>query len=486
MTETENTNVSKTEITQVERALVDSSAKAPVLFFFSTGLLWLLVATVLGFISSVKLHSAEFLGNSPYLTYGRVWPVYLIALIYGWGIQAGLGTGLWILARLCRFGLHRRALAVTGGVIWNLGVLFGCANILAGNSTGYELLEMPPFASVTMLLGYLLVAAWGFVMFQKRRPGSAFISLWYLVGAFAWFPWAFGAASEMLFGIKVPGVMQAIVDAWYIQCLFGFWFMSVGLGVAYYLIPKVLGRPVASYQLASFGFWTFAFLIGWTGMTRLDGGPVPAWLVTVSIAATLLLLIPLATIVINLTRTMSGGYQTVFNSPTLRFVTFGFIAWVVTLLVMVLTSFRASSRLLQVAQLSPAMTHLVVYAFFTMIMFGAMYYIIPRLVGREWLSSIFINIHFLGAAYGIGFMVAMLLIGSLNQGSSWLDATNFNNVQVFDTALPFLRVRGIGWILLFVSHFAFAIHFLGMLLGFGRRSGEPTLFSSKAPMEDKA
>ena len=498
MTQSESTTVTSAEREQVERALVDVSVKTPVLFFFTMGLLWLLGATILGFISSVKLHSPEFLGTSSYLTYGRVWPVYLDSLIYGWGIQAGLATGIWILARLCRVAFQRSALVVSGGVIWNIGLALGCLSVLAGNGTGVELLEMPRFASWLMFTGYLIVGAWVVVLIQQRRAGPSYISVWYLLGAFVWFPWAFGAANVMIFNIQVVGVLQAIVNAWYIQCLFGFWFMSLGLGVAYYLIPKVLGRPVASYELASLGFWSFAILIGWTGMTRLDGGPIPAWLITVSIAATFLLLIPLATVTANFKRTMSGNYHMVFHSPTVRFVTFGAVSWAVTVALMILTSFRSASHLLQCTQLSNAFTHLIVYSFYTMIMFGAMYYIIPRLVGCEWISPSFIHIHFWGTAYGIGFIVAMLLICTLNQGSAWLDP-NYNNVQVFDTALPYLRGRSIGWMLIFVGHFTFAIHFLAMLLRLGRPSGEPTLFaplssdpfngrsrSLNAPLEEKA
>jgi cytochrome c oxidase cbb3-type subunit 1 len=471
----ENT-VTKAELEQVERALVDSSVKAPVLFFFTMGMLWLLASTILGFISSVKLHSPDFLTTSPFLTYGRVWPVYLDSLLYGWGVQAGIGVAIWILARLCKVAMKRSALAIAGGALWNLGTALGCLGVLGGNSTGIDLLEMPRFALTLMLVGYLLVGAWVWALVQQRREGPSFISLWYLLGAFVCFPWAFGAASFMIFGGHTTGVMQNIVDAWYIRALFGFWFMSLGLGTAYYLIPKVLGRPVASYELASAGFWSLMALVGWTGMTRLDGGPVPVWLVTVSIATTILLVIPMALIALNFKRTMDGNFQMVFHSPTVRFTFFGVVSWVIAILLLVATSFRSVSHLLQATQLSVAVLQIVAYAFFTMIMFGAMYYIVPRLVGCEWISPAFIHMHFLGSAYGIAFTVAMLLIGSLSQGSAWanLDVTN---VQVFDIALPFLRGRSIGWLLLFVGHVTFGLHFFAMLLRLGRPAGAPTLFA---------
>ena len=38
------------------------------------------------------------------------------------------------------------------------------------------------------------------------------------------------------------------------------WLGAIGLGTAYYMIPKVIGRPVYSYHLAAIGFWTYALL----------------------------------------------------------------------------------------------------------------------------------------------------------------------------------------------------------------------------------
>ena len=65
--------------------------------------------------------------------------------------------------------------------------------------------------------------------------------------------------------------------------------------------------------------------------------------------------------------------------------------------------------------------HLVIYAFFSMVMFGAIYYILPRLVGCEWLSSSMISLHFWGSAYGGGMMIAMLLFGGIATGLSFVD-----------------------------------------------------------------
>lgn len=460
------------------RAQVDSSLRSPLLFFYATAILWLLVATFLGFAASVKLHRPEFLASCPLTTYGRMWPAFLNALTYGWASLAGLATALWLLARMCRVPLKNSGILTLGGVIWNLGVAYGVGAILMGNSTGHLWLEIPRSASFLLLVGYSLIAVWGLVMFRSRREGYVYISVWYLVGALLWFPWAY--LSALVFMPNIAGVMQAVVEANFAQNLFGLWFGALGLGIIYYLIPKVLGRPVYSHSLASIGFWSYAFLFAWTGAIRLVGGPLPAWQITISIAASILLLIPIACVTCNYLLTLKGNFHQVNHSPTIRFSIFAAIAWTLSGVAMVFTSLRSVSKVVHFTVMHSAQTHLVLYAFFSMVIFGAMYYIVPRLTGCEWLSASFIRIHFWGSAYGIGMITVMLVVGGIVQGFA-LDNPTVSSVAVVERTIPFLVAQSLGWLLLTASHFVLAFHFLLMLLRRGRPGGLPTLF---APLKE--
>ena len=102
--------------------------------------------------------------------------------------------------------------------------------------------------------------------------------------------------------------MQAAVNWWFANNLLFLWFGSIGLGTVYYMIPKVIGRPVHSYYLAAIGFWTFALFSSWSGMQRLIDGPFPAWMITASIAAMILSLIPVATVGLNHHMTMRDHF----------------------------------------------------------------------------------------------------------------------------------------------------------------------------------
>jgi len=113
-------------------------------------------------------------------------------------------------------------------------------------------------------------------------------------------------------------------------------------------------------------------------------------------------------------------------------------------------SLRSTARYLQFTEASVAYTHLGLYAFFSMVMFGSMYYIVPRLVGREWRYASLIKLHFWGSAYGVGLMTLMLLSAGIAQGSSMDDQT-IPFSEAMQSLLPFLRGRSLAGVLLTVA-----------------------------------
>src|SRR3977135_98783 len=146
-------------------------------------------------------------------------------------------------------------------------------------------------------------------------------------------------------------------------------------------------------------------------------------MVPATIAAAILTIIPVATVGLNHHMTMVGNFQLMRYSPTLRFTVFGAMSYTVFSAVGILMSLRSVARYLSFTQASVAFSHMGLYAFYSMIIFGSMYYIVPRLVGREWRYATLIKLHFWAAAYGIGLISLMLLAGGLLQGTNQNDAS---------------------------------------------------------------
>ncbi len=475
-TQSSSTPTISREAIAIERSLIDTSTSAPVLTFFATAVGWLLVATLLNLISSIQLHWPGFLSSIPFLTYGRVYPAAQNAFLFGWCSLAGMGVGIWLMARLCRVSVRAPGVLIFGALFWNVGLAAGIISILAGAGRPLEGMEIPAACHWLMFVGFALIGLWGAVLYRFRRESVAFISVWYILGAMFWFPWLLATANVILGRPELKGVMQPIVAAWFSSNIAGWWITALGLAAAYFLIPKTINRPVHSYNLASLGFWTFAFLSGLTAMTKLSGGPIPAWMVTVSIAASIMMIVPIATVTFNLLMTMKGSTGMVYHSPTVRFTYFGSIAFAVAGALGILSSLRSVDSILHFTQFANAHQQILLYSFYSMVMFGAFYYITPRLVGCEWLSSSMIALHFWGAAYG-GAMAAILLVFSgLAQGSALADPTALFP-QVIQLAQVYFPGHTLAMLLVSLAHVIFALHFLLMLLRIGQPGGEPTLFA---------
>ena len=82
---------------RAEQAEIDASAKWPVLVFFGSAILWLLLGGALQLIASIQLHTPDFLAACPWTTHGRIAPAAQNALVYGWGMNAAFAFGFCVL-----------------------------------------------------------------------------------------------------------------------------------------------------------------------------------------------------------------------------------------------------------------------------------------------------------------------------------------------------------------------------------------------------
>jgi cytochrome c oxidase cbb3-type subunit 1 len=449
-------------------AEIDASCRWPVMLLFGCSLVWLLVGTVFALVASWKMHSPDFLGGVAWLTFGRVRPAHLNAVVYGFASQAGIAVTLWLMCRLCRTPLICGWMAALAGVFWNLAVAIGIIGILAGHSTGMEWLEFPPYATPILFAAFALIALWGIITFRYRREPHLYISQFYLLGALFWFPWLYSMTQVLLVMEPVRGVVQAAVNWWFAHNVLGLWITPIGLAAIYYFMPKVLGRPVHSYYLSLLGFWSLALFYNWNGMHHLVGGPMPAWLITVSIVASAMMTIPVVTVGINHHLTMWGNFHRLKDSPVLRFMVFGGMSYTVTSLHGILLALRSVSEVTHFTHSTIAHAHMGMYAFFAMVMFGSIYYIVPRLLQVEWPSARLIRAHFWASALGILLYVVPLTYGGVMQGL----AMNNPDVPFLDPAkrsvvtltLPYLIIRSHSGILLAAGHLAFAVSFIWILV----------------------
>jgi cytochrome c oxidase cbb3-type subunit 1 len=305
-----------------------------------------------------------------------------------------------------------------------------------------------------------------------------YVSQWYLFAALFWFPMLYLTAQVLLVWKPVTAIAQGPVNWWFGHNVLGLWFTPVGLASAYYLIPKVIGRPIHSYYLSAVGFWSLAFFYAWNGMHHLIGGPYPAWLISASIAASVMMVVPVVTVGINHHLTMIGHFSALRWSPTLRFVVFGAMCYTLVSLQGTITALRAVNRVTHFTHYTIGHSHLGMYAFATMVLFGSIYYIVPRVLEREWPSAFLIRLHFWAVALGVMSYVVVLTVGGIEQGVD-LQNPEIPFLDIVRRTIPYLYARTCSGVLMAIGHVAFAISFVLMVIGKTRPAGEPTLLAAQ-------
>ena len=159
---------------------------------------------------------------------------------------------------------------------------------------------------------------------RAKKVAHLYVSAWYLGAAFCWFPILFFVANFP--GVHF-GVEHATINWWFAHNVLGLWLTPMGLAIAYYFIPKVLGRSIP-YGLSLIGFWSLALFYSQVGAHHFIGGPVPTWLIAVSIVHSVMMAIPVIAVAINDHVTMRGRFGALKHSPTLRFVVVGALMYI--------------------------------------------------------------------------------------------------------------------------------------------------------------
>jgi len=445
-------------------AEVEASSRLPVLAMFGAGAFWLVISSVLGLISSIKFHSPDFLAGPAWLTYGRVRPAFVDSFLYGFCLQAGLAAGLWLVARLGRTALRPLPI-LAGAKLLNLGVILGVIGILQGDASGFDALNFPRYAAAMIFGGYVLIGVPAVLAFHRRAARTLFVSQWFLLAALFWFPWIYSTGSLLVVAFPLRGVAQPIIAWWYAANFQYVWMALVGLGIAFYLVPKVTGRELVSHNLALFTFWTLILFGSWTGIPRT--APVPAYLPAISTVTSVLSILTLVAVALAVWKTVDGNLGLLWGSRSLRFVAVGLACFLAAGVMNIVESLGTTGAITNFTWFTIARTHLLTYGFFAMTLFGAIYFVTPRVVGRELPFTKWVGVHFWLATLGMILGWAPLAVGGIVQGRKLLDP-NAAFVDIAKSTLMFLRISTVGDLLMLAGHALLWIN-LGLLaLGLAR------------------
>jgi cytochrome c oxidase cbb3-type subunit I len=468
------------ETKNLSAAEIDASCRVPLLALFGGAALWLVAGLALSVAAIMTFHKPDLFADCPYLTYGRAHAAANDLLLYGFCIPAGLGVMLWIFSRLSQAELCLPLVPIAAANLWHLGVLIGVVAILVGDSTGFAWLEFPRGSSVLLFAAFLLIAVSAAATFGARRNRELNPSHWFLLAALFWFPWIYSTANLLLLAHHpVRGVTQAVIDWWFSNNLVFMWLALVGIGTAFYFLPKQAGRPLDSRFMALFAFCTLVLFGTWCGIPQ--GAPVPAWLPATSAVAATLVFVPILAVAIVAWRTAWGSVSANRHNAPFYFVGSGMDLFVVSGLMFIAMACPQISRVTEFTWFGPAQTQLQILGFFALVMFGAIYEVLPRIMGFGLPFPKLARVQFWLSLLGILLWAGSLAVGGVEQGMKLKDS----NVAFADStgvALIALRAGTTGLLLFLLGALLFAANIFVMTFKWKVALLKAMIAAIKAPL----
>ena len=423
--------------------------------------LWLVFATGVGILMAFKLGAPEF-GAGAWLTFGRLRPIHTNATFYGFASIALVGLAYYVAARSSGAKLYSAALAWTGLVLFNVAAIAGTVALDLGYNDGdLEYREWLWWIRL-IFLAALAVTAWNLIATVARRSGGdIYLSNWYIIGGTLW------ACIIATVGV-VPwfqyGLGQVAVSGFYMHNAVGMLFTPLALGVIYYTLPKLLNRPIYSYALGVFAFWTNLVFYPIIGSHHFEFSPLPWWLQTTAIVFSVAMLVPVWGGSSNFLLTMRGRTRDMMQSYPLMFIFVGVMSYLIGSTQGTLEAFRSLQEVWHLTNFTVGHSHMTMYGIIAFAIWGGIYALLPLATGRQ-PGRLGMALHFWMALVGCFIYVTSLSIGGTIQGLDWVHGLPFI-LSVVDMQSYYVW-RGVGGSLMFLSHVVFAWNVWRMCYGPG-------------------
>jgi cytochrome c oxidase cbb3-type subunit 1 len=421
--------------------------------------LWLLFATAVGLLLAYKFGAPDFAPGA-WLTFGRLRPIHTNATFYGWASLALVGLAYYVAARSSGTRLYSAKLAWIGLVLFNVAAVAGTIALDLGYSAGDLEYREWPWPIRLIFLAALVVTAWNLIgTVARRNSEDIYLSNWYTIGGVMW---TCIIALVAILPWYQYGLGQVSVSGYYMHNAVGMWFTPLALGMFYYALPKLLNRPIYSYALGVFAFWTNLVFYPIIGAHHFLFSPLPWWLQTTAIVFSVAMLVPVWGGSANFLLTMRGRLGDMAHSYPLMFIFVGVVGYLVGSTQGTFEAFRSLQEVWHLTNFTVGHSHLTMYGFVNFAIWGGVYALLPLATGKA-PGQLGLSLHFWMAVVGSFIYVISLSIGGTIQGLDWIHGRPF--IQSVVDIQSYWVWRGVGGLLMFLSHIVFAWNVRRMSFG---------------------
>ncbi|MDP1663060.1 MAG: cytochrome-c oxidase, cbb3-type subunit I [Phycisphaerales bacterium] len=460
----------------VERFVYDDKI---VRAFMLMTLVWGLVAFLVGIIIAVQLaFPAANLGLS-FTSFGRLRPLHTNAAIFAFAGNAIFAAIYYSTQRLCKARMFSDRLSWLHFWGWQAVIVSAALTLPLGITQGkeYAELEWP----IDLLIAVVWVGFFGVNFFgtlARRRERHMYVALWFYIATIVtvavlhvfnniWVPVGFvhllntgEFLSAEVFMKSYPvyaGVQDAFMQWWYGHNAVAFFLTTPFLGMMYYFMPKAANRPVFSYRLSIIHFRSLVFMYIWAGPHHLHYTALPGWASTLGMLFSVMLWMPSWGGGINGLLTLRGAWGRVTADPVLKFFVVGVTFYMMSTFEGPMLSIKTINALSHYTDWTVAHVHGGTLGWNGFMVFGMIYYLMPRLFQTQVYSQRLVGAHFWIATIGILLYVIPIYVAGLTQGLMWrafdesgvLKYPEF--VETVSAVIPLYWVRVAGGLLYFAG-----------------------------------
>lgn len=419
---------------------------------------WGVVGMLLGVVIASQLVWPE-LNVGPWFHFGRLRPLHTNAVIFAFGGCGLFATSYYVVQRTCNVRLISDRLAAFTFWGWQVVIVCAALSFPLGITFGKEYAELEWPIKILITLVWLVYAYVFFGTLAIRKVTHIYVANWFY-GAFilavallhvvnsAFIPVSFTKSYSVY-----SGAVDAMIQWWYGHNAVGFFLTAAFLGMMYYFVPKQAGRPIYSYRLSIVHFWALIFTYMWAGPHHLHYTALPDWTQSLGMVFSLILLAPSWGGMINGIMTLSGAWHKLRTDPILKFLIVSLSFYGMSTFEGPMMAIKTVNALSHYTDWGIGHVHSGALGWVGFITIGSIYYLIPRLWGRDTMYSVnLVEVHFWMATVGVVLYIAAMWISGVTQGLMWRtlnpDGTlSYAFIEAVKATYPYHMVRALGGLL---------------------------------------
>lgn len=425
-------------------------------YFIIATVIFGVVGMLVGLTAAIQLFYPVFNFDLPYTTFGRIRPLHTNAIIFAFVGNAMFAGVYYSMQRLLKTRMFSDALSWINFWGWQLIILAAAISLPLGMTTSKEYAELEWPIDIAIALIWVVFGINMIGTIIKRREKHMYVAIWFYIATFVTV-----AVLHIVNSFEMPvsfmksyswyaGVQDALVQWWYGHNAVAFFLTTPFLGLMYYFLPKAANRPVYSYKLSIIHFWSLIFIYIWAGPHHLLYTSLPDWAQSLGVVFSIMLIAPSWGGMLNGLLTLRGAWDRVREDPILKFMVVAVTAYGMATFEGPMLSLKNVNAIAHFTDWIVAHVHIGGLGWNGFMIFGMLYWIIPRMWETKLYSTKLANNHFWLGTLGIVFYALPLYVAGITQSLMWkeFNAEGFleykNFLETVVQILPMYMLRAIG------------------------------------------